>query len=303
MSAPAFVIFVQFLRHCVSAVKNGGIGHRQKSNQQLNESKNITLILLFLLLLGCEERPGPGKQVLVKNNVGNKIVDSYWLYLPSHYNANRKWPVILFLQGQGVISRDPSTCKNDGPVAYRNSAVGSLVNEFIIVNPHMKIGQIEERQWPQYSSTLIEIVNDVSRKYNGDSSRFYLTGLSLGASGTWGIAKSNPDFFAAIVPISGALACNSGCENLVNQNIWIIHNKKDNNISYTYADEAVRQMEQMYETEFLHINTTHLPNRDFKSVRNVFSLSESSGHDAWSDAYTSPDLYNWLLSKQRIKRP
>jgi len=260
------------------------------------------LLLLCVSLLACEEKPGPGKQVLIKNNIGNKIIDSYWLYLPTHYNANRKWPIILFLQGQGVISRDPSTCKDDGPVLYRNSSVGSLVNEFIIVNPHMKIGPIEERQWTQYSSTLIDIVKGVSKKYSGDSSRFYLTGLSLGGSGTWGIAKSHPDFFAAIVPISGALFCDSDCDNLVNQNIWIIHNQGDNSVSYSYPADAVGLLEQKHAMKFLHITTTHLPTDTLKVASHIFSLTKNNGHDAWTATYKSPGLYKWLLLKQLNKR-
>lgn len=257
------------------------------------------IILVLVTLLACEENPGPGKQVLVNNKIGNKIVDSYWLYLPTHYDENRKWPIILFLQGQGVISRDPSTCKDDGPVLYRNSSVGSIVNEFIIVNPHMKIGPIEERQWAQYSSTLIDIVKGVSKKYNGDSSRFYLTGLSLGGSGSWGIAKRHPDFFAAVVPISGAVSCDSYCENLVNQNVWVIHNQGDNNISYSYPADAIELLEQEYSMKFFHISTTHLPTDTLKGASHIFSLIKKNGHDAWTDTYTSPDLYSWLLSKHR----
>ena len=257
----------------------------------------LFLVLIFILLLACTESPAPGKQVLVKNNTGNRIIDSYWLYLPSDYTAQRKWPIILFLQGQGVISSDPLTCKEDGPIHYRNSPVGSLINEFVIVNPHMKIGQLEERQWPQYSSTLIEIVKNISKTYNGDSTRFYLTGLSLGGTGTWEIAKRNSNFFAAIVPISGALNCDSDCDKLVNQNIWIIHNQKDNNISYTYPDDAVKQLEQMSGVDFLHISSNQLP-KDSANVKHILSLTKKSGHDAWSDAYSSPHLYKWLLSKK-----
>ena len=267
-----------------------------------NSPSYHVLILFLATLLACEENPGPGKQVLVKNSIGNKIIDSYWLYLPTHYNAHRKWPIVLFLQGQGVISRDPSTCKDDGPVLYRNSSVGSLVNEFIIVNPHMKIGLIEERQWTQYSSTLIDIIKSVSKNYNGDSSRFYLTGLSLGGSGTWEMAKSHPDFFAAVVPISGALFCDSDCASLVNQNIWIIHNEGDNNVSYTYPADAVRLLEQKHAMKFFHISTIDLPTDTLKGAGHIFSLTKNNGHDAWTDTYTSPDLYNWLLSKQLNKR-
>jgi predicted peptidase len=256
------------------------------------------LLIILIFILGCQENPSAGKQVLVKNTIGNKVIDSYWLYLPSHHTATRRWPVILFLQGQGVISSDPSTCKDDGPVLYLNSAVGSLVNEFIIINPHMKIGKLEERQWSQFSSTLVEIVKDVSKTYSGDSTRFYLTGLSLGGSGTWGIAKRNPDFFAAIVPISGALSCDSDCDRLENQSVWIVHNEKDNSISYSYPDDAVKQLEQMHQLKFLRISTTRLPKDSLKTLNHIFSLTKNSGHDAWTAAYKSPDLYNWLLSRQ-----
>jgi predicted peptidase len=255
-------------------------------------------LILLIVPLACSETPVPGKQVLVKNELGNKVVDSYWLYLPSNYDENRKWPIILFLQGQGVISRDPITCKNDGPVFYRDSHVSSLINEFIIINPHMTIGQIEDRQWPLYSSTLLEIVKSVSTSYNGDTTRFYLTGLSLGGSGTWEMGKSNPDFFAAIVPISGALYCDSDCDKLKNQNVWIIHNQNDNTISHTYPVDAVEQLEKMYGVKFFRTSTTRLVDDSVKNAKHIFTLNQKSGHDAWTEAYKSRDLYRWLLSKQ-----
>ena len=251
------------------------------------------------MLIACEETPQPGKQVLVSNKFQRKIIDSYWLYLPPNYSEQKKWPIILFLQGQDGISADPATCKNEGPVAARNSTVGKLVNKFIIINPHMTVGPIEERDWSQYSGALLQIVNDVSRTYSVDSNRLYLTGLSLGGTSTWSIAKQHPNVFAAIVPISGRLSCNKDCDKLAAQRMWIIHNESDPRVSSRYSLNVVRYLEENLSVKFIQMPSVDSARKEDLLDDHLFALSQNSDHDAWTTAYNSPQLYEWLLSKTK----
>ena len=207
----------------------------------------------------------------------------------------------MFLQGQDGISYDASTCKEAGPVSMRNSSLANLVNEFIIINPHMTIGPIEEREWSQYSNTLLQIIIDVSKTYSGDSSRYYLTGLSLGGTGTWAIAKKHPEVFAAIVPIAGRLSCNKNCDKLATLPMWIIHNQQDRAVSFRYASDAVNYFEENLSVKFNRLHSVASTKNDALAGDKLFALPQSTDHDAWTKAYNSVQLYQWLLSKRKGK--
>ena len=47
------------------------------------------------------------------------------------------------------------------------------------------------------------LVDEIIKKYEVDTSRIYLTGLSMGGFGTWSLASMHPERFAAIAPICG----------------------------------------------------------------------------------------------------
>ncbi|HSE98871.1 MAG TPA: prolyl oligopeptidase family serine peptidase, partial [Blastocatellia bacterium] len=49
----------------------------------------------------------------------------------------------------------------------------------------------------------VEVIKAMSRSYRIDNARIYLTGHSMGGSGTWIVASSHPELFAAIAPVSG----------------------------------------------------------------------------------------------------
>jgi predicted peptidase len=50
---------------------------------------------------------------------------------------------------------------------------------------------------------VFAVINAVTRDYKIDPSRIYLTGHSLGGFGTWLVASSRPEKFAALAAVSG----------------------------------------------------------------------------------------------------
>jgi hypothetical protein len=69
---------------------------------------------------------------------------------------------------------------------------------FIIISPQCP----EHIRWST-DNWFENFIKEVTAKYRIDKNRVYLTGVSLGGSGTWYIAIKYPDKFAAIAPISG----------------------------------------------------------------------------------------------------
>ena len=60
----------------------------------------------------------------------------------------------------------------------------------------------EPQPWLE-TDELSALLDEIVEKYKVDKDRIYVTGLSMGGFGTWALAASSPDRFAALVPICG----------------------------------------------------------------------------------------------------
>src|SRR4051794_23883195 len=137
------------------------------------------------------------KTFVVAGAPTNKL--RYLLYLPKAYQTSpgTVWPLMLFLHGAGERGSNVFSVSWNGPP--------KLVREghdlpFILVSPQCP----EKQWWYEYDKTLIKLLDDIETQYRVDTNRVYLTGLSMGGSGTWSVGLKHPDRFAALAPICGA---------------------------------------------------------------------------------------------------
>ena len=130
------------------------------------------LLIFFGCSIGCTEKPVPSKQILIMDGFSNEVLGAFWLYLPKNYGEKRKWPIIMFLQGgDASASPTPNTVKNGGPVNYMLNQHKALPDSFIIVNPHMRTGTIEQCQWYKNAHGLVQIINQTIKNNHVDPGR------------------------------------------------------------------------------------------------------------------------------------
>ena len=72
----------------------------------------------------------------------------------------------------------------------------------------------------------LAILDEVQKEYKTDPKRIYLTGLSMGGFGTWSMAATYPDKWAAIVPICGG-GDPKTAEKIKNIPCWCFHGDAD----------------------------------------------------------------------------
>ena len=63
-----------------------------------------------------------------------------------------------------------------------------ITDTFVVIMPH-----IEEGQFYNNEKAIQTIIKEVASDHNIDTKRIYLTGLSRGGHGTWGLASRIPD--------------------------------------------------------------------------------------------------------------
>ncbi len=126
---------------------------------------------------------------------------------------------------------------------------------------------------------LTGLLDEIDEKYAVDSERIYLTGLSMGGYGTWSLACTYPDRFAAIAPV-----CGGGmpyiARNLKNVPIWAFHGAIDKVVPLKRSEEMVKAVKAAGGNAKL----TVYPYAD---------------HDSWTVTYDNPKLYDWFLEHRR----
>jgi predicted peptidase len=237
----------------------------------------LLLLTAGVLFMGCssDQRHAaePGEQVAGKLTTQLSVEMDYLLYLPEGYGRqNRKWPLILFLHGAGERGSDISKVTAHGPAKLVSRGADM---EFIIVSPQCPA----DSWWPQETAALGALLDEIIEKYDVDADRVYLTGLSMGGFGTFALARTYPERFAAIAPICG------GGEPLLASRLkdvptWVFHGERDNVVPISRSREMVEAIEKA--------------GGDVK-----FTVYPEADHNSWDQTYNNPGLYKWFLSHSR----
>lgn len=209
-----------------------------------------------------------------RKQITKTVSADFLLYLPKEYGKDKstRWPLVIFLHGAGERGSDVNKVKAHGPP--------KLVAEgkefpFILVSP-----QCPENAWWD-TQTLNALLDTVMNQYRVDADRVYLTGLSMGGFGTWNWAAENPERFAAIAPICGG-GDERRARRIRNIPTWAFHGAKDEVVPLKSSQEMVDALRKA--------------GGDVK-----FTVYPEAGHDSWTEAYSNPELYAWLLSHRKAK--
>lgn len=195
----------------------------------------------------------------------------YAVLLPAGYSHARTWPAILFLHGKGE-------CGTDG---VRPTHVGlvpaALANPdrwpFVIIIPQKPT---QESAWIDHEAMVMAVLDDAGRELPIDAARIYLSGLSQGGAGTWDLAASHPELFAAIAPVCGYGDPASLAPALRAMPIWAFHGEKDDIVAPERTRAIIAAIERAGGTP----SATYFPD---------------ANHNSWDAAYATPELPRWLL--------
>ena len=242
--------------------------------------------IAMLLLTGCasvEEKTMKNgscasgqSEKLFKKVVSKKVECRYLLYLPKGYEEKgKKWPVIMFLHGAGERGDNLELVKKHGPPKMIGQG---REFPFIVVSPQCP----NDVWWTEQTEVLTALLDEIELKYRVDTDRVYLTGLSMGGFGTWGLACRYPGRFAAIAPICGGGERYLG-NRLKDVPVWAFHGAKDKVVPVKRTEEMVEAVKKA--------------GGDAKMT--VYPEAE---HDSWTATYDNQELYDWFLSHRISER-
>lgn len=205
--------------------------------------------------------------------------------------GDQTYPLILFMHGAGERGDDNQRQLTNG--------VWNLVRDEILENyPAFIVAPqvpIEERwsvirwdgsldqTWSDSITSVLQqtdlLVDKLMQELPIDTTRFYVTGLSMGGFGTWEYIQRFPDKVAAAVPVCGGGDL-SKAQKISEIPIWAFHGALDEVV----IPEFSRKMIDSLRAEGGKPGYTEYPDVT---------------HGSWKRAYADPNMIPWLFEQRK----
>jgi len=230
----------------------------------------ITILRILLFSTCLQAILAAQQKACVQTSVAEQPLH-YWLYIPDEASPERPMPLVLFLHGGGEGGDDLEKVKKHG---LPKLIASGRQFPFLVVSPQ---NPSDKQFWDDQK--IVRLLDEVQAASPVDPARIYLTGLSRGGYGAWRLAIQNPDRFAALVPISGGGAV-PYVKKIKHVPTWVFHGAKDPVIPLSESQRMVDALKA--------------------AGGNVkFTVYPEAKHDAWSETYGNPQLYEWMLEQRR----
>jgi len=223
----------------------------------------------------------------------------YRLFVPRSYDPGTKYPLVLFHHGAGGSGND-NRRQFEGPLPKEWAGPERQAkNPCFIVAPQIprRRSADGDEQRPRtvvmrtHIQTIHEILDSLEKEFSIDTSREYVTGLSMGGECTWMSIIERPDRFAAAVPICAGdkfigMEPSEIGRKFARFPLWIFHGDADDVISVDVSRRLVKALRDAGGNP----KYTEYPGVD---------------HGSWELAYRDPELIEWLFAQSRkpAKKP
>jgi predicted esterase len=170
----------------------------------------------------------------------DKTPQPYRLFVPSKYEPNKAYPLIVALHGMGGNENS----------FFDSYAKGALKDEaekrgYVIVCPKgrgpadMYLGNAQK--------DVLDAMTHVRQLYNIDPDRIYLMGHSMGGYGTWITAVNQPELFAALAPISGGAIppVTMGLKKIAHVPALVVHGNNDPTVNVEESRKVVKALQEL----------------------------------------------------------
>ncbi len=194
----------------------------------------------------------------------------YITTFPDDFDASRRYPCIIFLHGAGTRGDDITLLSENCYFEYYSKHR----LEAISVAP-----QCNADSWCDVHEQLCRFAEYVSALPYVDRTKVSLIGASMGGYEAWQLSISRPELFAATVPICGGGAYWNAAR-LASIPIIAFHGKED---TCVFPEESVKM-----------VNAVNALGGNAR-----LELLDGVGHAAWERAYSSKELFEWMLSQKK----
>lgn len=256
----------------------------------------LNLILLTGILSTVNgQRLKPGPQDLSFFSSVDETDQPYAIYIPSNFDENKKYPLVVFLHGamsnhrlglrrafgQGNIQGEKFATQGFVPPETDLEVTRYFPElqkvDYIVAAPYAR-GTAGYQGIPEQD--VYEMMDDIKTRFAIDEERIYLTGLSMGGGGTLWLGLTRPDIWAAIAPCCPAppegttdLVCNA-------RNLPVHLFVGDRDFLYQTAQNWKALL-------------------DSNQIKNEFVVYPGIHHNSWEFAYKDGFIFDWFTQFKR----
>ena len=195
----------------------------------------------------------------------------YYIYTPSGYTATGPgFPLLIFLHGSGEVGDSQAKASaldsilNVGPPFLIKTGKWNPKYPMIVASP-----QTSEEWWdPTKVSKFIEFI---ITKYQVNTARIYITGLSMGGSGVYDLITTpgiTTQIAAAVPIVGGGILTVDGAKKAAGVPLWAFHAEDDLVIPSDFDKAIVKA-----------INDLHPP------VPAKLTMYPTVIHEVWAETY------------------
>jgi predicted peptidase len=206
----------------------------------------------------------------------------------SDYDAKSSYPLVIFLHGSGERGSDNNAQLKWG---VQNFAQNRIMANYrpIVIAPQCPLddtwGNYDYKSMKMFEEPtktmklLIELIEQSIENMPVDKNRVYITGLSMGAYGTFDILSRRPELFTAAVPVCGAGDI-SMAEKFAHVPIWIFHGAQDDVVDPIHSIKMYKALLDQESTP-------------------GFTMYPEAGHFSWVPAYSDQMMMDWIFSQRK----
>jgi len=212
---------------------------------------------------------------------------------PSKMEKGTKYPLLVFFHGAGGRGNDNKGQLADagGIGAFDKAGLRSKRGSHVFAGQVPKGERWVDVHWSLLGHKMPKVSDSMrmafealdayvaDKKNQVDPNRIYVMGLSMGGYGTWDAIQRRPDFFAAAVPICGGGDKSFG-EKLKGLPVWAWHGDKDRVIKPSRSRDMIEAIKKA-------------------GGKPKYSEIKGRGHNSWTDAWNSKEMWEWLYSQKR----
>jgi predicted peptidase len=216
----------------------------------------------------------------------------YRLFRPA---TNKRVPLVMYLHGSGGLGDD--NLKQLGLGNIFGTRIW-LLPENQEHNPCYVVVPQTDRGWARHDLSqqstgpakmvpglgdgarlALEIVSALSREFQIDERRIYVTGQSMGGAGTWHMTAQRPKLFAAAVACCGSPTTEDATQSIATP-LWNFHGGADETVPVTVSRDRIAALRKA-------------------GGHPLYTEYAGVGHNVWEWAYTEPELIKWVFSQSR----
>ena len=250
----------------------------------------LVVFVNILVSLQAQDKSLFQKEIFVK---GTDTLP-YRILLPLHYDASKKYPLILMLHGAGERGNDNESQLVHGSTLFLRDSIREKYPAIVVFPQcpassfwsNVKFEQdasgkrafnFQAKGAPTIAMDLAQqLLKKIIHDYPVNKKQIYIGGLSMGGMGTFEIVRRNPKLFAAAFPICGGAEPSTAAK-LKRVKWWVFHGA---------ADDVVPP-----ELSVKMVDALKAANAEVK-----FSLYPEVKHNSWDNAFAEPTFLSWLFS-------